>query len=97
MAAIVYINTSNSNGSLVLSALQQIRNGIGVLSQLDGLRAESIGAGAAIMAQNFGAIDNDDAQALSDRWSGFLAAWEDLGNPDYAVLRDMVNATTAAP
>lgn len=97
MAAIVYINTSNGNGSRVLGALQQIRSGIGILQELDGLRAESIGAGQATMVQNFGALDNDDAQALSDRWSAFLAAWEDMGNTDYSVLRDMVNATTAAP
>lgn len=97
MAAIVYINTSNGNGSRVLGALEQIRKGIGALQELDGLRAESIGAGVAIMAQNFGAIDNDDAQALSDRWGAFLAAWDDMGNSDYAILRDMINATTAAP
>jgi hypothetical protein len=96
MAQIVYVNTGG-NGGRVLSALQQIRSGIGVLEELNGLRAESIGADVATMAQNFGAASNSDAQALSDRWGGFLAAWNDMGNADYAILRDMLNATTAAP
>lgn len=96
MAQIVYINTGG-NGARVLAALQQIRSGIAVLQELDGLRAESIGAGVATMAQNFNASSESDAQALSDRWGGFLAAWEDMGNSDYAILRDMLNATTAAP
>lgn len=97
MAAITYINSSNANGARVLSALEQIRSGISVLEQLDGLRAESVGAGVAIMQQNFGAASAGDAQALSDRWGAFLAQWADMGNANYAVLRDMVNATTAAP
>lgn len=97
MATIVYVNSSNPNGSRVLSALQQIRSGISTLQELDGLRAESIGAGQTTMASNFGAASNTDAQALSDRWGAFLAAWDDMGNSDYSVLRDMVNATTTAP
>lgn len=96
MATIAYIGTSG-NGGKVLGALQQIREGIGTLQELNGLRAESIGASQAIMTQNFNAISGTDAQILSDRWGAFLAAWDDLGNPDYAVLRDMVNAITAAP
>lgn len=96
MATIAYIGTGG-NGGRVLSALQQIREGIGTLQELDGLRAESIGAGQAIMAQNFNAASNADAQILSDRWGAFLAAWDDLGNSDYSILRDMVNAITQAP
>lgn len=96
MATIAYIGTGG-NGGRVLGALQQIRSGIATLQELDGLRAESIGASQAIMQQNFSAASGTDAQVLSDRWGAFLAAWEDMGNADYAVLRDMVNAITAAP
>lgn len=97
MAAITYINSSHQNGSRVLNALEQIRTGIGTLQELDGLRANSIGASQATMAQNFGASSNADAQALSDRWGAFLALWENTGDSTYAVLRDMVQATTVAP
>lgn len=96
MATIAYIGTGG-NGGRVLGALQQIRSGIGVLQELNGLRAESIGASQAIMAQNFNAAGNADGQILSDRWGAFLAAWDDLGNSDYSILRDMVNAITQAP
>ena len=97
MAVITYIKSSQANGSRVLAALAQIRSGIGVLQELDGLRLESIGASQATMAQNFGAASNADAQALSDRWGAFLAAYENSGNAEYAKLRDMINATTLAP
>lgn len=97
MAVIVYVNSSNQNGSRVLSALQQIRSGIGTLQELDGLRLESIGAGQAIMQQNFGAASTGDAQALSDRWGALLAAFENSGNAEFSKLRDLLNATTAAP
>lgn len=96
MAQIAYIGTTG-NGGRVLNALQSIRTGIATLQELDGLRAESIGASQAIMQQNFSAASGTDAQILSDRWGAFLAAWDDLGNSDYSVLRDMVNAITAAP
>jgi hypothetical protein len=97
MAQIVYVNQTNQNGSRVLSALAQIRDGLGTLQELDGLRLESIGAGQATMASNFGVADNSQGQALSDRWGALLAAYEDGGNAEYAKLRDMINATTYQP
>jgi hypothetical protein len=96
MAQIAYIGTGG-NGGRVLSALQQIRSGVATLQELDNLRANSIGESQAIMAQNFGAASNTDAQILSDRWSAFLALWENEADSTYAVLRDMVSATTQAP
>lgn len=97
MAQIVYLNSTNQNGGRVLQALAQIRDGLGTLAELDGLRAESIGAGQATMAANFGAADNSQGQALSDRWGALLAAYENSGNAEYAKLRDMINATTYQP
>lgn len=96
MATIAYIGTGG-NGGRVLSALQQIRSGISVLQELDGLRLESIGASQAIMQQNFSAASGTDAQILSDRWGAFLAAYENAGNAEFSKLRDLLNATTQAP
>lgn len=97
MALIVYVNNTNQNGARVLAAMNQIREGLGTLQEYDGLRLESIGAGQATMAANFGVADNSQAQALSDRWGALLAAYEDGGNAEFAKLRDMVNATTYQP
>ena len=103
MATIVYIKTANRKGAEVLSALESINNGLATLRKLDGLRLESIGASQAIMAQNFGtygvdaAAENAAAQALSDRLGALLAAFADMNNAEYAKLRDLLNATTAAP
>lgn len=106
MATIVYINTSNQNGAQVLAALRQINDGLATLRKLDGLRAESIGASQATMAQNFGtygvdaAAENAAAQALSDRWGWLLAQVYDSTSDNYAAfaaIRDLVNATAPAP
>lgn len=94
MATIGYINQNNANGQRVLNALNQIRTGLGTLQELDGLRAESIGAGQSTMAANFGVDSDANAQGLSDRWSALLSAYEDSGNSEYAKLRDLINATT---
>lgn len=99
MAQIVYINgIASGNGGRILSALAQIRDGLGTLHELDGLRAESIGAGQAAMGANFG-IENTGnmPQAMSDRWGGLLAAFEDTNNAEFAKLRDIINATTQTP
>lgn len=97
MAEIVYVNSTNQNGGRVLGALAQIRDGLGTLQELDGLRAESIGAGQETMGANFGVADDGQAQALSDRWGALLAAFESSGNAEFAKLRDMLNATTYQP
>jgi hypothetical protein len=94
MAAITYITNNNDNGKAVMTALKQIREGLGTLQELDGLRAESIGAGQATMAANFGVQNDSQAQALSDRWGALLAAYANSGNAEYAKLRDLINATT---
>jgi len=94
MALIVKVSANNARGQEVMNALEQVRAGIAVLQKFDGLRAESIGAGAAEMAVNFGVADSTQAQALSDRWSALLAAYADTGNAEYSKLRDLVNAIT---
>lgn len=93
MAQITYINANSPNGQKVIAALSQIREGFGTLQELDGFRLESVGAGAATMAANFGLADTSQAQALSDRWGALLAAYENANNAEYAKLRDMINAT----
>lgn len=96
MASIVYINTGVPAGNQAYSALQRIRNGIGTLEELDGLRAEAIGAGAGTMASVFGTGDSTQGQALSDRWVAFLAAYNDNGNTEMQKLRDLIDALTAS-
>lgn len=93
MALITYIDANDPNGQRIMNAVDQIRTGLGTLQEFDGLRAESISAGQATMASNFGLIDNAQAQALSDRWSALLAAYGDTGNAEFAKLRDLINAT----
>lgn len=91
MAELVHINRSVPAGMELYSALQQIRTGIGKLEELNGLKNEAIGAGQGTMQSVFGTNTTTEAQILSDRWGAFLAAWNDLGNAEYAKLRDLVN------
>ena len=66
---------------------------MGILEELDGVRAQAIGDSQATMASTFGTATNDQAQALSDRWSAFLAAYGDSGNAEMGKLRDLADAT----
>lgn len=97
MATITYINNGNTNGSRVLHAVRQIRQGLATLQELDGMRLEAIGAGQSVMASVFGIDSNANAQAVSDRWGALLAAFEDTGNSEYSKLRDLLNATIENP
>ncbi len=99
MALIVRITGNNPQGQQVMNALAQIREGLATLEKFDGLRLEAVGAGQATMADIFGVATNEQAQALSDRWGALLAAvggdvpaWAEAD--PYALLRDMLNATT---
>jgi hypothetical protein len=99
MALIVRITSNNPQGQQVMNALAQIREGVATLRKFDGLRLEAIGAGQATMADVFGVASNEQAQAISDRWGALLAAHDgdvpEWAQADpYALLRDMVNATT---
>lgn len=99
MAVITYVSTSSRNGAAVVQAVEQIRGGFAKLHELNGLRAESIGAGADVMAANFGVQDETQAQALSDRWGDLMNIFFNPNDPnyaDYVVLRDFLNATTWA-
>lgn len=103
MADMTYINQNSTNGQEVMNAINHARAFIATLEKLDGLRAECIGKGQSVMAQNFGVTDangsasNDNAQDLSDRWGGFLAAYNDANNTEFAKMRDFLNATTYTP
>lgn len=92
MASIVYLSTANPRAIEVVAALGEINEGLSTLQKLNGLRAEAIAAGAATMETVFGAGDETQAQALSDRWAALLAAYADSGNTEFAKLRDMINA-----
>lgn len=96
MASIVYINRQVPGGSEIWHALDRIRQGIGELEELDGLRAQAIGAGQGTMQSVFGCGTTAEAQALNDRWVAFLAAYNDTGNAEYAKLRDLIDALVAS-
>lgn len=97
MATIININSSNrtANARDVVQAVNNLRNALGILEKLDGLRAEAIGASQATMASVFSVATNAEAQALSDRWGALLAAWNDSSNTEFAKLRDFINAFNA--
>lgn len=100
MALIVNINATNQNGVQVLAAVNQIRAGLGTLQELNGLRAESIAAGQATMAANFGVASDAQAQALNDRWGDLMNMIFNPGDPNYdnyVTLRDLLNAVTYQP
>lgn len=92
MALIVNFTSATDPGNNVVTALNLIRQGISRLEQIDGQRAEAIGAGAATMSTIFGVASTSEAQALSDRIAALLAAYGDSGNAEFAKLRDLINA-----
>ena len=103
MADIVYINSSNANGAKVLSAIRQIKSGLGDLWELDGARLNAISNGTATMASNFGTGDNTQAQILSDRLGAFIAfflgteTWMSTEAEVRQALLDLLDATQVAP
>lgn len=102
MADIVYIYTVSQTGQEALGAIRQIAQGLSTLERLDGLRANSIGGGQAVMKTNFGTLSDAQAQALSDRMAGIVAwwtggtAWMATAAEVRAALRDLVDATTVS-
>jgi hypothetical protein len=97
MANIIKIAASNSTGSRVITAIDQMRQGVGTLRELDGLRANAMGSGQVEMKAVFGTATNDDAQGLSDRWSALLAAMYDPNHAAYGhfgLLRDLIEAVS---
>lgn len=96
MAQLVHLDRTVAQGLEVYSALTQIRNGLGKLEELDGLRAEAIGQSATIFAAVFGTNDATEAQALSDRWATLLSAYGDSGNTEFEKLRIILNTFLSA-
>lgn len=101
MASFVHINTNKVDGSVIISALGQISNGLGTLAELNGRRAEAIAAGAAEMQAIFGTSTTAEAQVLSDRWDALLLALDGTvpewaAADPFALLRDLVNQTVRA-
>jgi hypothetical protein len=102
MADIVYIYSTNQTGQEALGAIRQISQGFATLARLDGLRANSIGGGQAVMKNNFGTLTDAQAQALSDRLAGVITGWNGgqtwmtTAADVWQALRDLVDATTVA-
>lgn len=96
MALIININRNTQGGAEVYNALIAIRNGLGALQRLDGLRGEAIGDSTTTMQSVFGCGDTTEAQALSDRWVAVLAALDDSGNSEWGKLRDLINPLVAS-
>lgn len=92
MATLVKI-TPTTSGREVLNAINNIRAGIGALQELDGQREQAIADSSTTMATLFGVESAAQAQALSDRWVAFLAAYNDSGNTEYAKLHDLLDPT----
>jgi hypothetical protein len=95
VANILKIAPNNAMGSRLVTAMDQVRAGVGTLRELDGLRANAIGTSQTEMKSVFGTATTDDAQGLSDRWSGLLDALYNPNNPAYAhfgLLRDLIDA-----
>jgi hypothetical protein len=94
MATIIGIAGNSQLGSRVVSAASALRDGLGTLRELDGLRANAIGVSQAEMQSIFGASSTGDAQALNDRWAALLYAVFNEGSPDYdsyVYLRDFMD------
>jgi len=96
MASIIKIAPNNVYGSRVVTALDQIRQGLGTLQELNGLRDQAIAAGdsGTTMKAVFGVTSAADAQALSDRWQNLLNVALNPNDPNYGTfiyLRDLIN------
>ena len=101
MASFVHINTNKVDGTQVISALQQISNGLGTLQELEGRRAEAIATSQAEMQSIFGTSTPEEAQVLSDRWAALLLALDGTvpewaAADPFALLRDIINQTVRA-
>lgn len=93
MASLVYIDRSPKNANLIMAALDKLKEGIALLRQNDGKRAQAIADGQSTFATLYGVQDDVQAQALNDRWDAFLSAYEDPANLEYGKLRDLLDAT----
>lgn len=96
MATIVKIDRANQMGSEILRGMQQIREGLGTLRRIDGMRAQAIAVSAAELEALFG-VEAGGGQALSDRlaafWDFYDTQWGETGYEYAAKLRDLVDAT----
>lgn len=100
MAQIIRIAPNNPYGAQIVRAAAQLREAIGTLQELNGLRDQAIGGGATEMMSIFGTSDETAAQALGlpgqarDRWQSLLNV---VFNPaaaqfdEFVYLRDFMN------
>jgi len=95
MANLVKIDRANTNGAKVLNALEKIREGIGILKQIDGQRAQAIAVSVTEFDTMFG-VTSANGNELSDRIAAFLAfhdiQWGETGYDYTAKLRDLIDA-----
>jgi len=94
MALIAKVDpTATAAARQTVEAINLFRACIGKLESLDGLRAQSIGVSAAEVQMLFGVEDATQAQALSDRWAAFLAAYN---GGTITVVSDFFDAFSAS-
>lgn len=91
MATIIEIDGSSRSGTQVLQAIGLMRQGLGKLRELNGLRANAIGEGLPVFKSVFGVASDADAQALNDRWAATIAAFE---SAPAQTIRDLLDGTT---
>lgn len=88
MAALVHLTVTDPRTRKIATALQSIRDGLSVIKELDGLRAQTISVSKAKFGSVFGVVDDKEAQTFSDRLSA-VAAGNNAG------LNDLLDATIA--
>ena len=90
MALIVNCSKNDGYGRDATEAVNLLRQAIGKLETMDGVRAQAIAVSPAVFGSAFGITDPTEAQAFSDRWAAFLTAWNGS-----AVMTDFVDAFVA--
>jgi hypothetical protein len=89
MASLVYIYENNPLGAQLLTAVAQIREGVGFLAKRDGTRSQTIAVSAAEFANTFGVTTQEGAQALNDRWAAITGG-------DYSGLDEFMDTILRA-
>lgn len=90
MATLVHLDTNNTRAAEVAEAINQIRDGLAVLEEYDGMRAQCIAVSALKFGTEFGIADATEAQAFNDRWAAITAG-------TFTGVTDFLDATLDGP
>jgi hypothetical protein len=90
MGHLVHIYESSPLGVQLLTAVAQIREGLGFLAKRDGTRSQTIGVSVVEFANTFGVTTQEGAQALNDRWAAITGG-------DYSGLDEFMDTILRAP